>query len=391
MPWDILGSGSAGTIMQPILEGAPNSADAAAPNAGRARPVGPNASVTADAAGAAVASRLEGAGGWPRVATAGPASSGSLLPSSNASPGAAETVAAGTAAAAGASAAAAVAGRRAAGGSYVSGAVRDAAAVEPAVGPYVANATGSLVYPADGRSFGEPSRGQAASSGGLQQGSDVESTLQSGGGQSKGTDRASRAGNQAGGQFAEMKGKAAGLLGSGSPLENTSAAAQSKVGDRGRSLPAQPGMSLQAADTSAYSGSKQGGGFNHEPSFSQLSGQPSAAEGSTVPTFVRPAEGTSGGTGAQGLAAPEFSFIAKGHRELQPLSAPVTSIGGRSGAKRSGKRKAAAASGAVHGAVVPGPHAPGQDTVQLDDTSMVSKEVHPSHIRTRDVEYFHRF
>ncbi|CAL8470482.1 g10024 [Coccomyxa elongata] len=371
VPWDVPGSGSIGTFMQPILEGAPNSMDAAAPDAGRAQAAGPNASVTADAAVASAASRAEGAGTWPQVATTRPATSGLLLRSLNASPAAAEAVAAGSAAAAGASAAAVAAGCRAEGGSRVSGAVREAATAGPAAGPNGPDVTGSLVQPAGARSTGELGPGKAALSGGLHQGSDVERTLQSGGGQPKGTDRASRAGDQAGGQFAEMHGKAAALLGSGSPLENTSAAVQSKVGDSGRSILAQPGMSLQAADTSAYSGSKQGGGFNHEPSFSQLSGQPSAAEGSTVSNFVRPAEGTSGGTGAQGLAAPEFSFLAKGNRDLQPLSAPVTSIGGRSGAKRSGKRKAAAASGAVPGAVVPGPHAPDQDAVQLDDTSMV--------------------
>ena len=376
VPWDIPGS----MLMQPILEGAPNSTDAA--DAASARPARPNAPVVADATGAVGASREEGAGTWPQVGTAGPANSGTLLPSLSASPGAAEAVAAGTATAAGLSAAAAGADRRAEGG-----AVRDVAAAVPAVEPSSQSVDGSLVQAAGARSIGEPGSAQAAFTGGLQQHSDVAWGLQSGEVQPKGKDRASRAGIQCAGMASE----GASLLGSGSPAGNTSTAAQSWVSDSSRSIQVQPGMSSQAVDTSAYSGSKHSEGFSHEPSFSQLSGQPSAGAGSTIANTVRPAVWTSGGTDVQALAPPEFSFLAKGSRDLQLLSAPVTSIGGRSGTKRSGKRKAAAASGPLPYAVVPGSHGPDQDAVLPDDTRMVSNEVDSSQNFMMDVGYFYMF
>lgn len=119
-----------------------------------------------------------------------------------------------------------------------------------------------------------------------------------------------------------------------------------------------------AADSAGAAGARSSGPLRTPPAGALQAAEPGAADGSGF--ALGPASALTGAEPrrAGAAAAPEFSFLAGS--DTQPLAAPVTSIGGRSGAKRSAKRKAAGASSA--------PAVPAQDVAPMSsntDTPMV--------------------
>ncbi|KAK9907744.1 hypothetical protein WJX75_009081 [Coccomyxa subellipsoidea] len=89
-------------------------------------------------------------------------------------------------------------------------------------------------------------------------------------------------------------------------------------------------------------------------------------EGTPHSTSAAPGISATDSTAAVAAAGAAIGSAVAAGRDLQPLAAPVTSIGGRSGTRRSGKRKAAAAPGVA----VPTPAKPDATAIVPSDANM---------------------
>ncbi len=327
VPWDmagILGGGNA--VMQPILEGTPHSADAGS----GARAAVPTAAAAA-AAGAA-------------AATAAGASSIGASGNQQARLAALQEASAAT------------------GGSPVRGSGTAASGGQPDMSRGTDAPQGAEVSGAGGSGWRQPASAQQ------QQQSGPETSSQAGGGSSDGATGGDTAkvrfaglspGDGGPSRFAEDRG---GIF----PADAGTVA----TGQGGSSsLLASPVETMHSGPAGDDRGSELGGGVSAEPSFTQLA-RPTTAAATRAAGFGSYQDLPAGRAAAPGPTPAEFSFLA-GARDLQPLATPVTSIGGRSGAKRNGKRKAAAAPGAG----LLSPAKPDAIAIVPSDANMVSSHL----------------